>query len=197
MLPRRLLEPSSRGTVPLFNPAQADPPHLIQQASSVPAARATARAAAARSPALSRRRHLLCLRGSRALRLVARRLAGAGGLTYGAEPVGIRKWAGPRGRRRKWPRGLPGLVVSGAGCRETACLRASRRCAVAKGWEKPDDCGRRHRGAAQRKSRGSQARLPPGRDVAFADASEAAQAAPETGAAAGTGCPRGVASSQP
>lgn len=81
------------GDCPPFSPAQADPPHLIQQATSAPAARATARAAAAaaRSPALSRRRHLLCLRGSRALRLVARRLAGAGGLTYGAEPVGIRK----------------------------------------------------------------------------------------------------------
>ncbi|XP_044927344.1 X-ray radiation resistance-associated protein 1 isoform X12 [Mustela putorius furo] len=75
-----------------------------------------------------------------------------------------------RGGQRKWPRGLPGLIVVRSCVHRLPPTRSAAASRLPRGTE---GCGRRHRGAAPRSPGVSQARLPRCRDAAPADASEA------------------------
>ncbi|XP_032215472.1 X-ray radiation resistance-associated protein 1 isoform X8 [Mustela erminea] len=75
-----------------------------------------------------------------------------------------------RGGQRKWPRGLPGLIVVRSCVHRLPPTRSAAAPRLPRGTE---GCGRRHRGAAPRSPGVSQARLPRCRDAALADASEA------------------------
>lgn len=154
-------------------------PHLIQQAAAATtcpaawaAARPTTASATTTSPALCscRRRHLDCFCVSLPLLLVRSRLAEADVVTRHAE-----SWL-TWGCRQEWPRGLPGFVVvrSSGGRLLPTRLAAASWLLRGIGW--------RHCGAAPKSPWSSQARIPPDRDVAPANALEAEET-PEAGAA--------------
>ena len=121
-------------------------------------------------------------------KLVRSRLAETDGVTYCAESIGIRSWSWlMRGCQRKWPRGLPGLVVIRS---SSLRLPSSRPAAASRLLRGGGGSSRRHGGAAPRFPRGPEARIPPDQDVAPANISEA-EATPEAGAAGNLVCERG------
>ena len=121
-------------------------------------------------------------------KLVRSRLAETDGVTYCAESIGIRSWSWlMRGCQRKWPRGLPGLVVIRS---SSLRLPSSWPAAASRLLRGGGGSSRRHGGAAPRFPRGPEARIPPDQDVAPADVSEA-EATPEAGAAGNLVCVRG------
>lgn len=122
------------------------------------------------------------------LLLVRSRLAEADGVSRCQEPIGIRssgladvRW------QRKWPRGLPGLIVVRSAAHRLPPTRPAAEARLPRGGE---GSGRRHRGEAPRFPGGSRARSPSCPDAASADASEA-EATTEAGAAGNLVCVRG------